>query len=150
MVTILITEAIILFNIVLPLFFIPLPDANHDMGGAIIQALTTLAAHWIIIVISLILAVLQFMHQITLLVSAHEPQNLSILALGINVPMLLLLAVMQALRVKMRQPVQNIIYLRGWFLETGNVPVNYIVTALGEMILLGMCLRLVKRRVVLE
>jgi len=58
MVIIVIIEAAILFSIVLLLFVMPDLDSSRDIGGFLIQAFTTIAMHYTLIAISLVLAVL--------------------------------------------------------------------------------------------
>lgn len=145
MVTVLTTEADMLFSIVLSLLALPDPEWEDslDMGRTVIQALAMIVVHFTLMAISLVPAVLQFKHQIFLLMSVREPRNLSALALGMDVPELLLLAVMQATRLSVLEP--NTSYpLWGWLSNTENMSVNYVVTAVGNMILLGLCLRLLK------
>jgi hypothetical protein len=138
MVTIAVTWNIVLLSVVLPLLLTPEEEEPSNIGAGLVRGLIEILVHFILIATSAILAIFQFLPQIRRLISMRTSGNLSMVSLSLQIPVLLLLAVFQVLPM---QPYDKwIIPWWGWFMQVGNVSVNYVFTALGEMVLLGLYL----------
>jgi len=140
-----IITTVILLIISLAMLLTPEIDGNRDFGGWYLQQMAIVLTHYVLTIISFALALSYSVTQIIVITRARSGGGMSLLSLGMQIPILVVLGVSLALRLRISWPGNTIdggrpLGIYGWFVIGGNVGLNYGIMALGQLVLLVLCL----------